>query len=372
MEDVLQVTKYEVLGRLPELMKFESGEQVKDAADWERRRAELYRSAVELQYGVQPPEPELLEIEPLFVDTAWSSYRIISGTRACPISFIMRVGRPKGTPLSEPMPVIVDGDVCFGYTARPDFIEIPLNAGISWCLFDRTEIAPDVKDAGRSAAIYRAYPDCNFGAIGAWAWGYRRCVDAMLKLGLADPSSIAFTGHSRGGKTAMLAGVLDTRASIVNPVQTCAGSCSCYRISMEAYNHLGILKRSEMLSDLMQNFGFWMGDGMHAYANDPASLPFDAHFLKAMVAPRTLFVCEAVHDIWANPIGSWQTTMAAKEAFALLGAKEKLYWYYSDGGHAHTAKYIGMLVELILHQRNGTPLKGEFFRRPFAERERIF
>ena len=39
-------------------------------------------------------------------------------------------------------------------------------------------------------------------------------------------SCVTFTGHSRGGKTAALAGVLDERAAIVNPNETCAGSCA--------------------------------------------------------------------------------------------------------------------------------------------------
>lgn len=368
----LEVLKYDVLGRLPPLMRMEDGREIGTEAEWQERRKELYRSAVELQYGTLPPPPEFLEIEELFVGNTWSNYRITSGTRACPVSFIMRVGRPFGVPVGERFPVIVDGDVCFGYQTRSAFIDPPMEAGIGWVLFDRTEIAPDVREAGRNAAIYRAYPERTFGAIGAWAWGYSRCVDAVLKLGLADPDCITFTGHSRGGKTAMLAGVTDERAGIVNPVQTCAGSCSCYRISMEALNHLGIVKRSEMLSDLMRNYDFWMGEGMVEYADDPTRLPFDAHYLKALIAPRTLFVAEAVHDVWANPIGSWQTTLAAGEAFRLLGAEDALYWYYRDGGHDHSEQDVRMLVNLICHKKDGTPLNGDFFRRPFEEREKIF
>ena len=31
----------------------------------------------------------------------------------------------------------------------------------------------------RKGQLYDAYPDYTFGAIGAWAWGYSRCVDAL-------------------------------------------------------------------------------------------------------------------------------------------------------------------------------------------------
>ena len=54
---MLEVTSYEVLGQLPDIFTFDNGEELKDPADWERRRAEMYKTAVELQYGTMPPEP---------------------------------------------------------------------------------------------------------------------------------------------------------------------------------------------------------------------------------------------------------------------------------------------------------------------------
>ena len=64
-QDLLHVTKYEVLGKLPDLMTFEDGTPVRTPTDWPRRRAELYKTAVELQYGTMPPKPEFLEVETL-------------------------------------------------------------------------------------------------------------------------------------------------------------------------------------------------------------------------------------------------------------------------------------------------------------------
>lgn len=365
LDTKLEVLEYETYGRLPELLKMNDGTDVCDARDWERRKKEIYQTAVELQYGKQPPAPDFLDVALLFQGKPWRTYRITTGTRKNPVSFTMRVGVPQTISAEEKFPVIVSGDLCFGLVYNRDYIEPPMNAGIGWAIFDRTELVPDNKEDGRNGPLYQAYPDYDFGAIGAWAWGYSRCVDALLKLDLIDPDFIIFTGHSRGGKTAMLAGVLDERASIVNPNETCAGACSCYRVRMTAVTDQGTVRRSEMLDDLMKNFGFWMGKGMYDYVGKPETLPFDEHFLKALVAPRTLYVSEAVHDIWANPLGSWQTTMAAGEAFKLLGVPENLYWYYRDGGHGQTEQDIKMLVNLILHKKEGTPLSDTFFRRPF-------
>lgn len=371
IENMVEVTSYEVLGKLPDLFQMDDGTRLTNPADWEKRRAEIYKTAVELQYGTMPPEPEFLEVETLYDSAKTKSFRIITGTKAHPISFRMQVLPPKGK--KSGFPIIVDGDGCFKYTTQAGYVDAALDQGIGWALFDRTELAHDIQYEGRRKGdLYEVYPEYTFGALGAWAWGYSRCVDALLKLGLVDPEWIIFTGHSRGAKTAMLAGVLDTRAAIVNPNETCAGGCACYRIHMTSKNLAGEAKASETLANLMDKFGFWMGEGMEDYTERENELPFDSHFLKAMVAPRTLFVSEAAHDPWSNPIGSWMTTMAAGELFKFLGKEDNLYWYFRDGAHAHLPQDVEMLVSLINHKRKGTPLHEDFFRRPFEEKEFIF
>ena len=371
IENMLEVTSYEVLGKLPDLFQMDDGTRLTNPADWEKRRAEIYKTAVELQYGTMPPEPGFLEVETLYDSAKTKSFRIITGTKAHPISFRMQVLPPKGK--KSGFPIIVDGDGCFKYTTQTGYVDAALDKGIGWALFDRTELAHDIQYEGRRKGdLYEVYPEYTFGALGAWAWGYSRCVDALLKLGLVDPEWIIFSGHSRGAKTAMLAGVLDTRATIVNPNETCAGGCACYRIHMSAKTLAGEDKPSETLANLIDKFGFWMGEGMQDYTERENELPFDSHFLKAMIAPRTLFVSEAAHDPWSNPIGSWMTTMAAGELFKFLGKEDNLYWYFRDGAHAHLPQDVEMLVSLINHKRKGTPLHEDFFRRPFEEKEFIF
>ena len=60
-ENTIKVTKYDCLGKLPNPFLFDNGEEVKSVNDWEKRRKEIYKTAVELQYGTMPPKPELLK-----------------------------------------------------------------------------------------------------------------------------------------------------------------------------------------------------------------------------------------------------------------------------------------------------------------------
>ncbi len=375
---LLHVTKYEVLGELPALLTFADGTPVTPDG-WERRRAELYESAVELQYGGMPPAPEFVEVEQLNFNARMATYHVHTGTRARPITFTMTVMLPPEgtTPTGRTFPCILDGDMCFPFHFDREFLNPALKEGIAWVFFNRTELAHDM--GRRKGQIYDTYPDGRFGATAAWAWGYSRCVDALEIIcswrtpPLLDLSLIAFTGHSRGGKTAMLAGAVDTRAAVVNPNETCAGACGCYRIHMEGYCDGFPAGRSETLRDLWNNFAFWMGPKMGDYADREADLPFDAHFLKAMVAPRVLFVSEAAGDIWANPVGSLMTTQAAGEAYRMLGVPDRLYWYFREGTHGHTPLDVAMLVNVMKRLKDpATPLREEFFKAPCTPPAPIF
>lgn len=367
LADTLKVTECELLGPLPPLLRFQNGTPVASPADWPARRKELLRSAVELQYGGMPPEPESVDVHPLYDYPGGTErvYRVTVRWHGKALSFRIKLVLPEG---EGPFPVIVDGDLSFRCVMSHDFYFNPVNRGIAWAVFDRTELADDVAGSGRGAGpLKELWPGTGFSTLSAWAWGYSRVVDALEKLDLPlDLKCIAFSGASRGGKCTALAGAVDKRAAVVNPVCTCAGACGCYRVHMKASYLGGNEARSETLDDIMRVFPFWMGAGMETYRTAERDLPFDAHFLKALIAPRILVVTESAGDVWSNPIGSWLTSEAAAEVYSLLGVPENLYWYYKPGGHSHSGVDTELLSDVILHMRRGTPLPDAFFRTPFA------
>ena len=85
-----------------------------------------------------------------------------------------------------------------------------------------------------------------------------------------------------------------------------------------------------------------------------------------------LFLSEAASDAWANPVGSWQTTMAAKEVFKFLGCENNLIWYYRPGTHAHAVLDVEQLVNVIHHVKNNAPLNDNFLKTPFETPEPMF
>jgi len=368
----MKITSYEVLGKLPDLFTFEDGSKVTSVADWELRRKELLKTAVELQYGDILPPPEVMKITPLTcpnVPGRMNIWRITAGTSNHQVSFSIYAHRPKG---EGPWPIVIDGDMCYSCMQDTSIVNQFLEKGIMLVAFNRTEIVPDMRNPERVGNLYETYADKNFGAITAWAWGFSRTLDALVQLGLVDLSCVAFTGLSRGGKAALLAGVLDDRATIVNPEATCAGGSSCYRIHMKALTEDGKEARSETLKDIINAFPDWFNPAMKAYEDDEASLPFDAHSLKALIAPRVFFDCQAKSDIWAGPVNTYQTSIAAREAWKLYGKPENVLWYWRSGGHDQLPEDFDMLIQVIQNQRFGTPLCDKFMQIPFDAPDPIY
>ena len=369
----MRILSYETLGKLPDPFLFEDGSRVRTVSDWERRKRELRGPVIGLQYGGMPPEPEFLACDPLCVPDRpgrMNIWRVRTGTKDRPVSWTVYAHRPAGEP---PWPVVIDGYLCYGCMQDPRIAELFTRNGIMLVTFNRDEIVPDMRNPSRTGNLYGTYPEGTFGALAAWAWGFSRTLDALAALNVADLSCVTFTGLSRGGKAALLAGALDERASIVCPEGTCAGSGSCYRIHMSAETSDGSVARSETLKDIVNAFPDWFGPDLKAFEDDEGSLPFDSHMLKAMVAPRVLFDCQAEDDIWSGPVNSWMTDLAAREVWRLYGKEENILWYWRKGGHAHLPEDFEMLIQVILRERDGTPLQSEkFWKTPFAPPEPLF
>ena len=374
-EDLMQITEYNVLAPLPNPFMLEDGTEVRTEGDWQKRRQELMENTVKLQYGEIPPKPEFLEILPLFPlrqKAGFGTYQIRTGTRENPIIFNLRIFKPEG---EGPFPTVLCGDLGFRYVYDVDYRNAFTDNGILLAEFDRTELAPD-PDKGDPAPfwqgqIFRAYPGQEFYATAVWAWGFLRACDALEKIGLTDFSCLAYMGHSRGAKAAMLAGVLDQRATVVNPNSTCAGGCSCYRLNIKAINAEGKERPSETIT-ITEKFPTWFSPELKKYIGRETELPFDSHFLKALIAPRVLLDTEAADDIWGNPVGSWQTTMGAREVYKFLGAEQNLYWHFREGGHYHSQQDAEALISLLLHPKNGKALPDTFFKTPFKRPELMF
>ena len=64
---------------------------------------------------------------------------------------------------------------------------------------------------------YRPGKRRGFAALAVWGWGHGVVLNALDQLGLVDMDKVVATGHSRGGKAALCAGLYDDRVAITAP-----------------------------------------------------------------------------------------------------------------------------------------------------------
>lgn len=318
----------------------------------------MLNGIVEIEYGGLPPAPAITRWEELHASPVPqpAGATLITGrvlaTMARPFGFILQLLVPPGR---GPFPVVLTGDACWRYATEAVAAEV-LRRGNILAQFNRVEIVPDGRGAERVSGLYQACPDAAYGALAAWAWGYHRCVDVLAGMECVDAARLAIIGHSRGGKTVLLAGATDERIGLTCANNSGAGGAGCYRVQGP---------QSETLDDILRGFPHWFGPRMKAYIGREDSLPFDQHFLKALIAPRALLTTEALDDLWANPSGTWQTHRAAREVYRFLGAETRLGIWFRDGGHGHgQADWKAFLDFVDWHFRGRRPPE-RFDRNPF-------
>lgn len=366
-----------LLQKLPDPFLKPDGTRMQTAEDWQAQRTNLLNLVVGMEYGGMPPRPEQVRVEYLCdygrgtpEKPRQNTLRIHCGTQEHPFSFILTLYIPAG---EGDMPVVLTGDGCWMSMSNAVIEEIT-SRGMIAARFNRLELATDRRDAPRDHGLYTVYPrQTTFSALAAWAWGYHRAMDAIEQLDYCDASRVAITGHSRGGKTVLLAGATDERFYLVNPNDSGAGGAGCFRYNMDASDAPeGMDKRNETLEDLMRAIPYWFAPVMHGYVGHEDQLPFDQHMLKACVAPRFLLQTEARGDTWANPKGSYQTLLAAREVYKLLGAEDHIAAFYREGGHAHRYEEFVQLLDFFTACLKGERAPDCYYEHPYPEMENIF
>jgi hypothetical protein len=178
--------------------------------------------------------------------------------------------------------------------------------------------------------------------IAFWSWGIQRIVDHLLTEKTLHKDRIIVVGHSRLGKTALLAAAFDERIALAIPSQAGCGGTAPNRTDK---------KDAESVERINTAFPHWFNAEFKKFNKDTSRLPFDQHSLTALVAPRPVLFSNAVEDAWANPEGQFEILRAAEPVWKLLGVEGlkdrkmpelgalsggKLGYYIREGKHSMT------------------------------------
>lgn len=183
--------------------------------------------------------------------------------------------------------------------------------GYALVTFYPGDVVPDDRrDA--MAALTRLDPEATpaerGGALMAWAWLDSRVLDAVEADPRFDSSRTAVWGHSRHGKSALLAAALDPRFEAVISHQSGRGGASLSR------NLQG-----ERIGQITEAYPYWFGARFRSYAGREDQLPIDQHQLIALIAPRSVLLGAGARDAWADPQGAFAALKGADPIWRLYG-----------------------------------------------------
>jgi hypothetical protein len=191
------------------------------------------------------------------------------------------------------------------------------------------------------------------GTLMAWAWAFSRVMDYLQTVREIDPTRVATVGHSRNGKTALLAAAMDERFAMAIPSQSGQGGVGPIRVAADLakVSEKG-RPRAETVAVITKSFPHWFAKRFSGFAENPETAPFEQNALVSLCAPRPVLVSNAVEDIWANPAGQWEVLKSAGKVYSLFGIKGlpegpepevgklfsgRLGYFVRPGGHAMTA-----------------------------------
>jgi dienelactone hydrolase len=195
-------------------------------------------------------------------------------------------------------------------------LEQSIDRGYAVAVCYSGDIAPDDPDS--RAGVQFHYPPGkvrrgphDWATIAAWAWGIQRIVDHLVSDKDLDSKRIAVVGHSRLGKTALLAAALDERIALAIPHQAGCGGTAPSR----SHN-----SKAESVKRINTSFPHWFDDTFKEFNDHPEKLPFDQNCLVALMAPRPVLFTNAVEDEWANPSGQFDVLRTADPVYRFLDA----------------------------------------------------
>lgn len=335
---------------LPDPLQFKDGSRVERPEQWKARRQEIVDLVMGIEYGHMPPPPISIPVpstESAHIDVAGATLNRAVLMLGPEETLPMQVGYYVPDSGSGPFPVVLAVEPVWEEHLYPVAKKITA-AGYIFAGYQRHDLDRD--DADRTDGVHPLYPTYDWASLAVWAWGALRVVDFLETVDAADVSRLVLTGHSRAGKVALLAGGLDTRVALTVPHGSGAGGAGSFQITDKGIETL------ELITD-PERFHYWFHPNLATYAGRVNELPFDQHFLRALVAPRAVASMDGLDDQWANPAGTRAMRDAAQPVFDLLGAPGKNLAYFREGGHDTTMEDWDVLIAFADYVLKGTPLQ---------------
>ena len=290
-------------------------------------------AAIEALFGPLLPDDEPVAAGLMHrleqADRTLEAYRVQVGQPAW-LAWTLHVVWPQSVDPEPPAaPVLFSPDGGWPHVVHAGAIDLAIAAGVAVAWFDRTELAWDRPDGQRQGPVQEHWPQRVYGALMIWAWGLNRSLQALQSAARIRMGGAAVVGHSRGGKAALLAAVLEPRwRAVISHNSGLGGVAPLDTAAPDA----------ESLADLVRRFPHWVAPDLGPARRQAAVQAVDAPTVWLQtLAPRGLCVLQAEDDAWANPQGTAQVVERLRSHWRALEAPAGALQHHSRrGGHAMT------------------------------------
>lgn len=298
---------------LPELFRNKDNEAVQNESGWRSRREEIKNLLCREFCGCFPRiTHRIAGKQVLEDDSAYGGKAVVKtinlgiASDYSYVSFPYRLMLPKN---AERPPVFLY--LAFSPEIADGLGEEILDAGYGVANVYYQDITADYYDEHQSG-LGRFCTRNNYdswGKLAMWAWGSSRILDDILEREEIDEKRVAVLGHSRLGKTALIAGAFDERFSLTAANESGAGGAALFRG-----------KTGEQIENIYgKGSRLWFDGNFFNYRKDLTRMPFDQHFLLSLTAPRHLYIASADRDDWADPKSEFLTCAECSKVWNLYG-----------------------------------------------------
>ncbi len=302
---------------LPKILEVD-GRKITDEADWRVRREEIKKLLQSEEYGFLPPivpcrvESEKVTSHACAGKGYWErlTFTLENGgkTFSYPAQLIYPLER------SGPIPFFVFMNFTPNVPDRYYPTEELVDRGVGVLTIHYNDVSIDENTFG--AGLEKLFlegerGEHTFGKIALWAYAMHRAVDYLVTRPEVDPGKIIAIGHSRLGKTALLATALDERIAMVICNNSGSSGAAIAR-----------QKSGETIFKICRDYPHWFCKKYQTYADREDELPFDQHHLAALVAPRVLAILTAAQDPYADSHNQYLTSVAVNEVYEGIYGKQ--------------------------------------------------
>lgn len=294
---------------LPSILK-----GVKNAKDFEKKKEKIKKILTERQYGEIPKKPDHMYVKEVETFENFAAGNAVR--KYLKFNFEMD-GKSFSFPALSAIPktdkkcpafifLSFEGGEANKYLPTEEIIDRGF-AVFTFCYKDVTSDSNDFNSGIAKYLVKSRRKNTASGKIALWAWAAMRVMDYVESLkDIIDIDNVAVIGHSRLGKTALLAGGFDERFKyVISNDSGCAGAAIESGKVGERYDRISTV------------FPYWFCPAFNRDAQAKAELPFDQNFLVSLSVPRHIIIGSAEEDIWADPLSEFLCLASMNPVYAL-------------------------------------------------------